>query len=42
MCDVIRTANRKCTVPKLSSRASYSGGSGSWRLQVVTFSVADS
>ena len=26
-----RTANRKCTLPEVSSCASYGGGSGSWR-----------
>ena len=30
-----RTANRKCTLPELSSCASYSGGSGSQRSEVT-------
>jgi len=31
----IRTTNRKCTLPELSSCASYGSGSGSWRSEVT-------
>jgi len=35
----IRTADRKCTLPKLSSCASYGGGSGCWRSELTSLWV---
>ena len=35
----VRAANRKCTLPELSSCASYGGGSGSWRSEVTSLWV---